>query len=174
MNARYGTQSWILALEDDQVYLDHQLLSNNKLDYEEVCDDLAKVLLGFDGIAYTLTASDLQKAEFTFGIRRLVQKGFYPKRSGDVVLMLEPGLIEYKAKGSTHGSAYTYDTHVPLIFYGGGISKGITTRSVEITDIAPTCRKCSASNRPTPPPGKFLTRFSRSGDTFRDLIVIYI
>lgn len=156
MNARYGTQSWILALEDDQVYLDHQLLSKNKLDYEEVCDDLAKVLLGFDGIAYTLTASDLQKAEFNFGIRSLVQKGFYPKRSGDVVLMLEPGLIEYKAKGSTHGSAYTYDTHVPLIFYGGGISKGITTRSVEITDIAPTLSQMLGIQPPNTATGKIL------------------
>lgn len=156
MNARYGTQSWILALEDDQVYLDHQLLSKNKLDYDEVCDDLAKVLLGFDGVAYTLTASDLQKAEFTFGIRSLVQKGFYPKRSGDVVLMLEPGLIEYKAKGSTHGSAYTYDTHVPLIFYGGGISKGITTRSVEITDIAPTLSQMLGIQPPNTATGKIL------------------
>lgn len=156
MNARYGAQSWILALEDDQVYLDHQLLSKNKLDYDEVCDDLAKVLLGIDGVAYTLTASDLQKAEFTFGIRSLVQKGFYPKRSGDVVLMLEPGLIEYKAKGSTHGSAYTYDTHVPLIFYGTGISKGITTRSVEITDIAPTLAQMLGIQPPNTATGKIL------------------
>lgn len=156
MNSRYGMQSWILALEDDQVYLDHQLLSKNKLDYEEVCDDLAKVLLGFDGVAYTLTASDLQKGEFTFGIRSLVQKGFYPKRSGDVVLMLEPGLIEYKAKGSTHGSAYTYDTHVPLIFYGAGISKGITTRFVEITDIAPTLAQMLGIQPPNTATGKTL------------------
>ena len=26
--------------------------------------------------------------------------------------------------GTSHGSGYSYDTHVPIIFYGNGINKG--------------------------------------------------
>jgi arylsulfatase A-like enzyme len=52
---------------------------------------------------------------------------------------LEPGwIISSSVTGSTHGSGYTYDTHVPLLFYGKGIRKGTSVRYHPITDIAPT------------------------------------
>ena len=48
-------------------------------------------------------------------------------------------LKEYWEKGgTTHGSCFSYDTHVPLIFWGGDIKKGVTDRRVNIRDIAPT------------------------------------
>ena len=46
--------------------------------------------------------------------------------------------IDYDKTGSTHGSAQIYDTHVPLLFYGKGISQGVTNQRTEISDIAPT------------------------------------
>ena len=51
---------------------------------------------------------------------------------------MEPNTIIYGDKGTTHGSGYDYDTHVPLIFYGKGIKKGETKTRTHITDIAPT------------------------------------
>ena len=40
--------------------------------------------------------------------------------------------------GTSHGSGYSYDTHVPVIFYGNGINQGSTSKRYNITDIAPT------------------------------------
>ena len=40
--------------------------------------------------------------------------------------------------GTTHGSSYSYDTHIPLIFWGGKIPHGQTDRKVNVRDIAPT------------------------------------
>ena len=40
--------------------------------------------------------------------------------------------------GTTHGSSHSYDTHVPLIFWGNKIPKGSTTKMVNVKDIAPT------------------------------------
>lgn len=156
MNSAYGNGKWILALEDDQVYLDHGMIRNKKLNEEEVCRDVARFLLGFEGVAYTLTSADLISSEFNWGIRSMVQKGYYPKRSGDVVIILEPGLIEYKTKGTTHGSAYTYDTHVPLIFYGKGINPGTTVRHIDITDIAPTLAQMLGIQPPNGTTGKVI------------------
>ena len=51
---------------------------------------------------------------------------------------MNPNTIIYGDKGTTHGSGYDYDTHVPLLFYGNGINKGETRGRTEITDIAPT------------------------------------
>ena len=47
-------------------------------------------------------------------------------------------MIVYGPKGTTHGSGYTYDTHVPLLFYGNGINQGKSYQSTKVTDIAPT------------------------------------
>ena len=60
------------------------------------------------------------------------------KRSGDVVMILEPGVVEYKEKGTTHGTSYSYDTHVPLLFYGWKTPKGLLQTETCVTDIAPT------------------------------------
>ena len=47
-------------------------------------------------------------------------------------------LANYGKKGTSHGSGYNYDTHIPIIFFGNGIKKGSSVRAIEITDIAPT------------------------------------
>ena len=70
--------------------------------------------------------------------QQLIKNGYHPDRSGDVVFVLESNTIIYGDKGTTHGSGYDYDTHVPLIFYGKGIKKGDTKTRTHITDIAPT------------------------------------
>jgi phosphopentomutase len=54
------------------------------------------------------------------------------------VILDKPGYIEYGATGTSHGTPYNYDTHVPLIFYGWNIKKGETHDRKEITQIAPT------------------------------------
>jgi len=40
--------------------------------------------------------------------------------------------------GTTHGSPYHYDTHVPVIFYGAGVRPGRYNRECTPSDIAPT------------------------------------
>ncbi|HEY8937301.1 MAG TPA: alkaline phosphatase family protein, partial [Cyclobacteriaceae bacterium] len=72
-------------------------------------------------------------------IRGMVIRGYNAKRSGDIAYVLQPGWMEWgKVQGSTHGSPYTYDTHVPMLFYGFGVKQGTTSAYHPITDIAPT------------------------------------
>jgi len=40
--------------------------------------------------------------------------------------------------GTTHGSPYYYDRHVPLIFLGAGIPAGVSRERVATVDVAPT------------------------------------
>jgi predicted AlkP superfamily pyrophosphatase or phosphodiesterase len=76
--------------------------------------------------------------EYTTGIPYILQNGYNQKRSGDVLLVLKPSTVQYSTTGSTHGSAFSYDTHVPLFFFGKGIKRGSTVVKTEIPDIAPT------------------------------------
>ena len=80
----------------------------------------------------------MKQNNYTKGIPYILQNGYNQKRSGDVLVVLKPGMISYPRTGSTHGSPQIYDTHVPLLFYGKGIQKGSTVMRTEIPDIAPT------------------------------------
>jgi arylsulfatase A-like enzyme len=71
-------------------------------------------------------------------INTLLRNGYTVSRSGDVMVVLKPGWVEDKAKGTTHGSGYNYDTHIPLLWYGWNIKPGSTSEPVSVTDIAPT------------------------------------
>ena len=86
-----------------------------------------------------------------------MQNGFYPRRSGDVVLNLMPGWIEERdGVVSASGSMYGYDTHVPLIFYGKGIAAQRVRRQVGMTTVAPTLARLAGIDAPTASDGEVL------------------
>lgn len=140
---KLGGIKFVLAYNNQQVYLDRGLITDKPgLSLDKVEREAADYLMTLDGVADAVTSSELNGADFSSGVRELVQNGYNPKRSGDVAVIMEPGWIEYKEKygkkGTTHGSPYDYDTHVPIIFYGWNIAHGQSVRLVSITDIAPT------------------------------------
>ena len=100
----------------------------------------ADFLLKYDWVKNTYTATQLHENEYQNSFHALIQRGFNQKRSGDVVVSLQTGWLSsyWSSGGTTHGSSYSYDTHVPLIFWGGNILQGQTDRKVNIRDIAPT------------------------------------
>ncbi len=153
----YNQPNWFLAMENDQVYLALDSIIQSKNDPDSVSKTIAKFLSSQPGIITALTAEELKTNEYSWGPRSFLQKGFYPKRSGDVAFILEPGLIEYKIKGTTHGSGYTYDTHVPLLFYGTGIRTGRSVSHVDITDIAPTLSQMLGIQPPNGCTGKVIS-----------------
>jgi predicted AlkP superfamily pyrophosphatase or phosphodiesterase len=56
-----------------------------------------------------------------------------------VQMQLREGTVTWVVPlGTTHGSPYFYDRHVPWILYGPGISPGMRKDRVGATDVAPT------------------------------------
>ncbi len=135
---RFGTTDIVRYHTDDQLFLDHKVIDNLDMNPREVQEKIAQEILSYDGIDRVYTAYQLQHSSFLNGVSKLIQNGYHQKRSGDIFYVLEAGFTDYSPVGSSHGSPYMYDTHVPLIFYGKGIRKGATHRKTEITDIAPT------------------------------------
>ena len=68
---------------------------------------------------------------------RRVMNGFDVRRSADLTILLEPYWI-YNQKGTTHGTTFSYDAHVPVIFMGPGIRPGRYNQQIAVNDIAPT------------------------------------
>ena len=67
-----------------------------------------------------------------------IKNGLNPRRSGDIMIILNPSWFAGRKTGTTHGSLYRYDTHVPLLFYGWKVKNGETNMRTNISDIAPT------------------------------------
>ena len=135
---KYGSADLIKNYSNNQLFLDHKIIQNLDLKLKEVQEALASELLSYKPFEKIYTAYQMQNNEYTTGIPYIVQNGYNMKRSGDILIVPKPGIIDYSKTGSTHGSAQIYDTHTPLIFYGKGIKPGSTALRTEIPDIAPT------------------------------------
>ncbi len=146
-------------IQSNQVFLNKEVLQSKNLNAETVQQILADFLLTYPQIDKSYTRKQLEGNSYTRDTGYLVQNGFNQKRSGDVVYVLDPAVIStwYERGGTTHGSGFTYDTHVPLIFYGNGIKKGHTYHKSEITDIAPTLSALLGIARPNGATGRILT-----------------
>lgn len=136
---RFGEGEWIKRYSNQQFFLNQELIQEKQISKEEVETICTNFLISFEGIKNTFTATQLHQNEYQNGVHALVQKGYNQKRSGDVIINLESGWIEWNSPtGTTHGSCYSYDTHVPLIFWGKNIKHNTSDKAVFIRDIAPT------------------------------------
>lgn len=135
---KFGVDGLVSHFSNQQIFLNWELLNETQLETELVNQEIRKYSLAFKGIANILSAEQLQHALPPDNFSKLAANGWNPKRSGDIMIQLLPGWMSYGKQGTTHGSSYSYDTHVPVIFYGAGIGKGELVEPIEITRIAPT------------------------------------
>jgi len=77
-----------------------------------------------------------------------VQRTFHPVRSGDVLMVMAPYTVP-GAKGTTHGSPWRYDTHVPLLLIGCGIKNGRFSREVSPACVASTVAELAGVDYPS-------------------------
>ena len=90
---------------------------------------------------------------------QLVLNGFHPERSGDVILVQKPFQLSGTASvGTTHGSPYSYDTHIPVVFFGSAFKPGRYADSFAITDIAATLSAALGLTEPSGNIGAPLTK----------------
>ena len=138
LTARFGVGKWVDYASYGGFWLNRATMRDKKLSQTEVEDCAAEALAAVPHISRVYTATQLLNGRLIqdpVGLR--VANGFYPGRSADVISVLEPYWI-YGARDASHGSAYSYDNHLPLIFMGAGIKPGKYDQNVAINDIAPT------------------------------------
>lgn len=138
LGAHYGSADYILGVANNAVYLNHNTLTEKKLSLNDIREEVAIFLLKSKGVANALSASSLRNNSFASGRSLLMQNGFYPTRSGDVLLDLMPGcIIDDGTSRSGADGGYGYDRKVPLIIYRNGKATTIS-REVDMTSVAPT------------------------------------
>jgi len=147
---RFGRSDLVLTYDNDQFFLDQELIRNEGMNADDVARFIAGVAETAPEVQRAITAEDLRVGAFFEGAEANILRGWNSKMSGDVVVMLKPGYLEYGRTGTSHGSPYSYDTHVPFLIMGPGIHKGQTSiQRSNIRDIAPTLSALLGFPRPS-------------------------
>ena len=128
----------VTAIENSQIYFnnnDELIKANGKA----IIKDIVVSLL--EKKSFISHAFDIEKITATTlpaAIVEMVKNSYYPKRSGDVMFIPNPGYLDGGKTGTTHGLWNPYDAHIPLVWYGWNIKSGHSHREVHMTDIAAT------------------------------------
>ncbi|HQQ93399.1 MAG TPA: alkaline phosphatase family protein [Bacteroidia bacterium] len=145
----YGDSNLVTGVCNDQVFLNEKRIEVARFDKDALEEKLCAFILTTPGMAEAYPSRILRYNGFPDNDpRTLVQNGFNNQLSGNVCYVLKPGWMEYAEKGTTHGSSYDYDTHIPLLFYGNAIQGGESMRRHNITQIAPSICELMRINRP--------------------------
>lgn len=146
------TKNVIHDMDSNQVYLyyDHPNLKSNH--FVQARQLVREWLLKQPYVAAAATREELLGG----GDHRLLAQmrlSFNPARSGDVLFCYVPYSIPgasatAKPKGTTHGSPYHYDTHVPLLLLGAGIAPGKYEQRISPAFLAPTASRLLGVDSP--------------------------
>ena len=157
----HGNGEWVLGIIDNAIYLNHNLIYEKGLSIADVQYDVATFVMQMRGVAHALSAEALRSSYFGSGYGRKIQNGFYPRRSGDVIINLMPGWIpEIENVRSLSGTMYRYDTHIPLLIYGAGAPAAKRNEKVDMTSLAATQAHLLGISSPSAAEGEALTIFN--------------
>lgn len=134
-----GKQSLIKEVFNEQITLNKEEVEKAGLDAEKITKLLSTISNEkMKGIRGFYAFSNISSSPLPQRIKDRLLNGYYPNRSGEIAVLLEPNWMSHGLKGTSHGSIYSHDTHVPFLFYGKGVNPKSSSIEYKITDIAPT------------------------------------
>jgi predicted AlkP superfamily pyrophosphatase or phosphodiesterase len=160
LGARFGGEKWVLAFVNDQLYLDQKVMAERKADPAEAERIAGDAALAVPGVVTFFTRTQIVEGRMpSTALGRRVTNGFNRLRSGDVWLITKPFSFFLEGNvplATTHGSAYNYDTHVPVILFGAGVRAGRYNIECSPSDIAPTVAALLGVEQPSNRVGRVL------------------
>lgn len=103
--------------------------------------EIAQQMRTLSFIADVFTSEELSSpAPPSRAYEDLFRRAYFAGRSPDLMFRRKPYFLIWSQNqfGTASGSAYEYDTHVPLIFWGNGIAPGRHEMPCSTMDFAPT------------------------------------
>jgi predicted AlkP superfamily pyrophosphatase or phosphodiesterase len=135
---KFGEGRWLLGTQESGFYFNYDLIAQKKVKESSVENEAAAAAMKLPYVARAYTRTQLLRHEAAQSqIDEYVARAFYPQRGPDVIVIMKPYYLG-GSEGTSHGSPYDYDSHVPLIFYGSLVHTGVYGDRVGISDVAPT------------------------------------
>lgn len=159
LDTMYGNGDWILYYNAQQIYLNHALIEKKQIPLIEIQRTAADFILQLSGVQHVMISTNLQNTDFcNNAIEHKIDNSYYQSRSGDIFIQLKPGWNEQLTDMvAGHVSGYTYDSHVPLMWYGSKLSPKTILRTIYVTDISTTLSTIVSIPLPSMATGSILT-----------------
>ncbi len=157
LSRRFGPGQWLVpGTAPVMPYLNLELVDSHKLDRAEVERVAADAARAEPHIARVYTRAQLLAGEAgPDAIAHAAALSFFGPRYGDLLVLPEPYYL-FEATGTSHGTPYDYDNHVPVIFAGPGVKPGTYTERILVNDIAPTLAQILGVEAPAGSIGRVL------------------
>ena len=164
LDARFGklgdkAGQWVRKIDYPWIYLNINACEKAKIKPEELRAFAAKWLADRPLWMTAFTREQLTTPTDD-SMLMLCQNAYRPERCGDVLLVNQPYSLPTgkTGTGTTHGSVYDYDRHVPVLAYGIGIPK-IGTQSDKASALIVAPLVCQALG--ITPPERLVLKFKK-------------
>jgi hypothetical protein len=164
---RFGIEGNLIeAFEHPYLYFTEAVKNDSSIDQGALELAVVEELMKLQGVSLAVSSTALRSGDLPdTELMDSVKRNFHVKRSGDVFIVFEPNWFINDFDGlvvaSTHGSPWSYDTYVPIVFAGAGIKPQIVDRRVHTVDIAPTLSAVLSIRPPSGAAGDVLHEVSR-------------
>ncbi|MEJ5999768.1 alkaline phosphatase family protein [Paucibacter soli] len=136
----FGEGPWVTQLSAMGLLFDEALIAARGLKAADVYAEAKRVMLQMPDVAAVYTPEELAGKAPGTPLLEQMRKSWHPERAAPVqVIMKEGRLFGSRPVGSSHGTPWAYDTHVPILAWGPAwVGRGEVAQRVEVADIAPT------------------------------------
>ncbi|MCP4769663.1 MAG: alkaline phosphatase family protein [Gammaproteobacteria bacterium] len=135
----FGSDELVKDFFRPYLYLDGAACKAKGFDRQVVAAAIADELAKAKGIGGAIVSNSSNQGD-SLGAVAAVRHNYHPQRAGDVYIYQQPYwfMFERGPVAAMHGSPWSYDTHVPIIFAGQSIKPARVGRLVHPIDVAPT------------------------------------
>ncbi len=138
----FGSEDWLAPYNDPGVTLRVEPLKKHKIAAAHAQRVVAEAIRHVTGVADAFPALQLASGQIQqTPVARAAAATVHLDRGPDVIVIPKPYWYlsrEMHTHAAMHGTPYSYDSHVPLFFYGPGIPSGRHLQRVLVTDLAAT------------------------------------
>ena len=157
LTAKGLTANLISFIGEGNIYFNHPLMDSLHLSQDKLVDLVSSFLEKKPDVLQIVESRHAAMAPIPASLRERIVNGYNAKRSGDLVIINKSGYVDGFVTGTSHGTLYNYDAHIPLLFFGKGIKKTSVHRETYMTDIAPTITSLLGIQMPSGSIGKPIT-----------------
>lgn len=145
--ALYGQGQYVETQYDRQIYLNHKLIEDKKLNLTEILNQSADFIVQMSGVRDAYTSQRLALGAWTPRIDK-IRNSFHLRLSGDIYVEVMPGwtvVDEYSQTSTVVRETYS---SMPLVFFGNSVKPEVVYTPVKMGIVAPTVAHCMRIRAP--------------------------
>ncbi len=162
LEERFGSSADLIeSYFPPYVFLDRDLIRQRELSAAEVEGAIAALIEGVPGVHSVIASHELIEGHPpSTRPREQVFNNHHPIRSGDLYVVVDRNWFIADFDGlsvaSNHGSPWSYDSWVPIVFAGAGVPAQTIKRRVQTVAVAPTLAALVGTKPPNGSSGELL------------------